>query len=429
VDGLLPQLILVAALIAINAVFAGTELALVSLREGQLLRLEAGGRSGAVLARLARDPNRFLATIQIVITLSGFFASASAAVTLAEPLAEEMSFFGDAALPVAIALVTLLISYVTLVFGELAPKRLAMQRAEGWGLLMARPLSLLAKFTTPVVWLLSRSADIAVRLAGGDPSRQREDVTEEELRDLIASQTSFSQQQRVIISGVFDISERTLRQILLPRREVVVLDNTLMAADGVGVLMSSGHSRAPVATDADLDQVSGVVHLRDLIGKEGTVAALANPPLIFPETVMALDALREMQRSRQHLAVVVGEHGTGEGIVTIEDLIEELVGEIYDESDRDVLSVERAADGSIELPGGFPVHDLIDIGVNLPQGDYTTVAGLILSSLGRLPRQPGEQIVIEGWELSVLAMNDRAITRVRLRQAPSSNGPDSVDSR
>ena len=172
-SGLLPQILLVAVLVVINAVFAGSELALVSLREGQLQRLEAGSSRGAALARLARDPNRFLATIQVGITLAGFLASASAAVSLAEPLEEPLSFLGGAAGAAAIVVVTLVLAYATLVVGELAPKRIAMQRAESWGLLVARPLSAASTATRPIVWLLSRSTDVVVRLLGGDPHASR----------------------------------------------------------------------------------------------------------------------------------------------------------------------------------------------------------------------------------------------------------------
>ena len=170
-SGLWPELVLVGVLVLLNAAFAGTEMALVSLRDGQLQRLEQRSATGALVARLARDPNNFLATIQVGITLAGFLASAAAAVSLAEPLEEPLGFLGGAARPVSIVVVTLALAYVTLVFGELAPKRVAMQRAERWALLAARPLSFVSTITRPVVWLLSRSTDLAVRLMGGDPSR------------------------------------------------------------------------------------------------------------------------------------------------------------------------------------------------------------------------------------------------------------------
>ncbi|MFW5904955.1 MAG: hemolysin family protein, partial [bacterium] len=284
-EGIWFQLALVTLLILLNAVFAGAELALVSLREGQLQRLDARGGAGAVLAGLARDPNRFLATIQIVITLSGFFASASAAVTLSQPVSDSLAFLGGAARPVAVVLVTLAISYVTLVVGELAPKRLAMQRAEGWGLMIARPLSFLSTLTRPAVWLLSVSADLVVRVLGGDPTRRTEEVTREELRDLAASLSVLSSDHRLIISGALDISERTLREIVRPRREVVVLDETTPADTAVHILREAGYSRAPVAAGGDLDQAHGVVHLRDLVDRDVPVGDLAEEPLVLPETV------------------------------------------------------------------------------------------------------------------------------------------------
>lgn len=425
-EGSLPQLLLVAALVLANAGFAGSEMALVSLREGQLRRLEARGGSGQVLARLAREPNRFLATIQIGITLGGFLASAAAAVSLAEPLEGPLEFLGGAARPAAIVVVTLLLTFVTLVFGELAPKRVAMQRAERWGLLAARPLAFLSAVTRPAVWMLSHSTNLAVRLMGGDPHRQREEVSEDELRDLVGAHRAFSPEQRSIISGAFDITGRTLAEVLRPRREVVVLTAGSTSADALEVLVVSGHSRAPVAEGGDLDRVVGVVHLRDLVGGgDTTVRDLAAAATFLPESVQVLHALRDMQKARQQLAVVVDEHGGGAGIVTLEDLLEELVGEIYDETDRDIAAVEREPDGALVLPGSFPVHDLIDLGVELPQGDYATVAGLVLSSLGRIPDSPGDSVTIDGWTATVLAVDRLAITSVRLKRRAdrARNGP------
>lgn len=416
-EALLPQLGLVAVLVALNAAFAGTEMALVSLREGQLQRLEAQGGSGAVVASLAREPNRFLATIQVGITLAGLLASAAAAVSLAVPLEAPLAFLGSFAEPVAVTLVTLVLAYVTLVFGELAPKRLAMQRAERWGLVTARPLAGLSLVTRPVVWLLSRSTDLVVRVLGGDPSRQREEVTEEELRDLVAAQATFTAKQRDIIDGAFDVSVRTLRRVLRPRREVFALDGDEPVADALSRLAASGHSRAPVVVGGSLDEVVGVVHLRDLLGGgDGPVATVATEVFALPESAMVLDALHELQAHRAQLAVVIDEHGATSGIVTVEDLIEELVGEIYDESDPDVLSVLHLGDGSLLLPGTFPVHDLPDLGVaGIPTGPYVTVAGLVLDRLGRIPEGPGDRVAVGTSSIEVTAIERRAITQVQLR--------------
>jgi putative hemolysin len=312
--------------------------------------------------------------------------------------------------------VTLLLSYVTLVFGELAPKRVALQRAERWALLAARPLSVMATVTRPVVWLLSRSTDVAVRLMGGDPSLQREEVTEAEIRELVGTQTTFTPKQRLIIDGAFEISERTLDEVLRPRPDVFVLDADLPASRALQELAKSGHSRAPVAHDGNLDEVVGLVHLRDLLDQDDRpVGELAGELAAFPETAGVLDVLHEMQTRRVQLALVVDEHGAAAGIVTIEDLLEELVGEIYDETDRDVVGVRREPDGSLVLPGRFPVHDLVDVGVEgVPEGPYATVAGLVLDRLGRVPEGPGDRVEVAGRRLEVLAVDGRAITEVRI---------------
>jgi len=425
----LPQLVLVLVLVILNAAFAGSEMALVSLRPAQIERLRSEGRRGRALAELAADPNRFLATIQIGITLAGFLASAAAAVALAAPLEEPLSFLGGAAGPVSVLVVTLVLAYITLVFGELAPKRVAMQRAEGWGLLAARPLGALSSFTRPVVWLLGRSTDVAVRLLGGDPTLDREEVSEEELRSMVATQESFSDEHRQILSGAFEIADRTLREIVRPRGDVVVLADTLSAPEALAQLARTGHSRAPVAPSGDLDDALGFVHLRDLVDDAPTdLAARMHPLTVFPETVRVLDALRLMQTGRQTIAVVVNEHGGAEGIVTLEDLLEELVGEIYDEADPDLIAVERFTDGEFELSGRFPMHDLVDLGVDLPSGDYATIAGFVLHALGHLPDVPGAIVHAEGWSVEVLAVDRRAIQRVRLRPT-SADSTDADDGR
>jgi putative hemolysin len=411
-----PQLVLVGVLVLVNAAFAGTELALVSLRESQLQRLEEGSATGAVLARLARQPNQFLATIQIGITLAGFLASAAAAVSLAEPLEEPLSFLGGASGPVSVIVVTLVLAYFTLVFGELAPKRIAMQRAEKWGLLMARPLDLLSTLTKPVVWLLSASTDIAVKLLGGDPKLQREEVTGEELRDMVAIHDTFPADQRQIIDGAFEIAERTLEEVMVPRADVFVIDADATCDEALAQLVESGHSRAPVAEKRNLDRCVGMVRLRSLLGGgDAPVLTVTRDIPAFPDAARVLTALREFQAKRTQMAAVIDEHGRASGIVTVEDLVEELVGEIWDETDPDVAGVIHEPDGTLVLAGTFPMHDLVDIDVELPEGDYTTIAGLVLDELGRFPTV-GEQLQIDGWTITIRSIDRHRITGVALRR-------------
>ncbi|GIF72427.1 hemolysin family protein [Asanoa siamensis] len=412
------QIALVLVLVLLNAVFAGSEMALVSLRESQIRRLERASRGGQVLARLAGDPNRFLATIQIGITLAGFLASAAAAVSLAQPLIEPLGFFGGAAEPVAIVCVTIVLTFFTLVFGELAPKRIAMQRAEGWALAVARPLDVLSTVSRPLVWLLGKTSDLVVRLAGGDPEAAREEVSTEELRDMVAAQQTIPDDQRMIISGAFEVADRVLREVLTPRGQVYTLAAGTPASEALRDIVKAGQSRAPVVGPTGLDDVLGVVHIRDLVDSEGSVAESAHPAVFLPETLKVTDAIRQLRQQRQQFAVVVDERGAVDGIVTMEDLVEEIVGEIYDETDRDVQDVIRTPDGDLFLVGTYPIHDLPDIGVDLGDDeprDYTTIAGLLLARLGHIPTAPGEIVELPAHTAEVVEVTGRAITRVRLR--------------
>ncbi|MGV0837125.1 hemolysin family protein [Mycolicibacterium thermoresistibile] len=415
---------MITALLLINAVFAGSEIALISLREGQLRQLERrGGRTATILVGLARDPNRFLATIQIGITLSGYLASAAAAVTLAQPLVAGLGFLGTAAPAVAVGLVTLILAFITLVVGELAPKRLAMQHAQRWSLLVARPLNVISVISRPVVWLLSKATNLVVRLLGGDPNVRQQPPTAEELRDLVAGHRGLTKEQRMIISGALEINERTLREVVVPRRSVVTLPAELPIRDARTTLAEAGHQRAPVVHNASLDDVVGVVHLRDLLDDDGITADAARPVVRFPDSLRVSEALRRFKADREQFAVVLDEHGGAEGIITLEDLLEEIVGEIYDEADSDVQQVQNLPDGSVLLPGTFPIHDLSDIGVDLgiaAEGDFTTIAGLVLVALGRIPTGPGDRVEVPNWTIEVTAVDKHAITEVHLlpRRSP-----------
>ena len=420
------EIALVLVLIGVNALLAGSEIAFVTLHEGQISRLERRHKAGRAAAALARDPNRFLATVQIGITLAGFLASATAAVSLAEPLVGPLGFLGEPAEPVAIVLVTLVLSYLSLVFGELAPKRVALQRAEGWVTLFARPLALSAAMARPIVWLLAKSTDAAVRLMGGDPSVAREEMSKEELRDLVSSRPGFHRLERTIMSGALEIADRSLREIAVPRPSVFSVRATDSVEKALEALLASGFSRAPVTGDS-IDDIVSVIHLRDLVGKTGEAGSHAREALALPESLSVMKALAEMQKGRTHIAIVIDEYGGTGGIVTIEDILEEVVGEIYDEFDRDMVAVRRLDDGTILIGGDFPIHDLGDISVDVAEGEYTTVSGLLMSRLGRVPKQ-GESILEGEWEVTAQQVRGRTISRIRLRprgrvESPRSPGP------
>ena len=404
---------LLAALILLNALFAGSEIAIISVREGQLRQLEQSGTKAArALLWLVDHPTRLLATIQLGITLSGFLASATAAVSLSRPLVPLLGFLGGLAEAAAIAVVTAVLTFLTLVFGELAPKRLAMQFPQRWALAAARPLLTLAVLSRPVVWALGAAADLTVRLVGGRPGRGRIQPTREELRELVAGHHGLHPEERAIITDALGLQGRRLRDIVTPRRKVLTLTSSHSVPVARAALVSSGHTRAPVSPSGRLDEISGVVELRDLLGEAGTVQTRARPPLLLPDTLGLFDALRRFRTEHEGLAVVMAEGDTVEGIVTLQDLLDEIVGSVAQDT-----GVRAGAAGCFDVPGTFAVHDLPDLGVDLgdlPRGDYVTVAGLILLLLGHLPRRYGERVQVGGWTLEVTEVAHHAITAVRL---------------
>ncbi|MBM3140440.1 MAG: HlyC/CorC family transporter [Chloroflexi bacterium] len=420
-DAAWARLAVVAALILVNAGFSGSEIALLSLNEGQLRRLAARGGRGRMVARLAANPNEYLATVQIGITLTGFLASATTALTLADTLEPALRpLLGGAAQPVAVVAVTLVLTLVTLVVGELAPKRLAMQWAEPWALLAAPLLAAIARAARPVVWALGVTTNAVVRVVGGSAEARRAPMTPEEFRHFVAGQPAITAMQKQIIAGAVEAGERAVRDVLVPRNAVFSLEHHVTVGEAREQLAAAAHHRAPVV-DGGLDRPVGVAVVIDLITApaEAALADHVRPALVLPETVPVLEALRRMQRERQQMLLVADEFGGIEGIVTVEDLVEELVGEIFDEYDRDLLGVRRQPDGSVEVVGRYPVHDLPQLGVELPagRGQYSTVAGLVMSELGRLARA-GDELEVEGWRLTVLDARGATVRRVRLERSP-----------
>ena len=419
------EIALVVVLVLLNAALSGSEMAFVTLRESQVNRLAAESERGRKLAALTADPNRFLSTIQVGITLAGFLASATAAVSLAQPLIEPLSVLGDAAEPASVFIVTLVLSYLTLVLGELAPKRIAMQTAPQWGLRAAGPITVIATLVRPLVWLLAASTALIVRMVGLDPQAVREEVSEEELKDMIAAQESIPAQQRSIIEGALELDERRLWQVLVPRSEVVFVTSSQDTATARDHLIEAGLSRAPVIGETE-DDVIGFVHLRQLVAGIGVVADYIRPALVLPDSVGVLQALGRMQQQRGQLALVVDEFGSVAGIVTLEDLLEEIVGEIYDEFDTDTSGVVRTPNGEIELVGSFPAHDLTDLGVDLEAGRHATIAGIMLEELGEFP-PVGTTITVGDWRLTALEVTPRAILRVKLARVTPEDGSDEAE--
>lgn len=414
--------------------FSMSELAVVSLRDGQVRTLREGGRrGGAAVGRLRDDTNRFLSAVQIGVTLAGFFASAFGGAVLAgrlEPVLEGYGLAAGAAATVALVVITILVSYASLVLGELVPKRLALQKPEQISAVVAPLLDRIASVTRPVVWLLGVSTNAVVRLLGLDPSANREEVSEEELREMVTSFGELEADERRLLDDVFDAADRRLSEVMVPRTEVDFLEAAMGLEEAAEAVEHKPHSRYPV-TGESADDVLGFVHVRDLLsaarrGTGGTLADIARPIVMLPGTKALLPALTELRRTRRHLAVVVDEYGGTDGIVTLEDLVEELVGEIEDEYDTGEDQVEVGPTG---LVGAAEVDGLLhrseveeQTGLELPDGPYETLGGFVVTALGRMP-EVGDVVEELGHRLAVVEMDGRRAARIRVERLPSEDEP------
>jgi putative hemolysin len=414
------DVVIVLVIVLIGGFFAGAEMALISLREGQVRALAKRGKRGATVARLAQDPNRFLSAVQIGMTLATLVSGAFGAETLAgvfKSYLVRQNMSSDLAGPLAFAVVTACITFITLVLGELAPKRIALQRTVPLSLLAAPLLEKIATLARPVVWLLSVATNGVVKLLGGDPKAGRQVMSEQELRDLVTSAQALSLDERQIVSEVFDAGKRQLREVLVPRTEVEFLDADTPVGQAAESAASAPYSRMPVYTDS-YDNVTGFVHVRDLYGPRAQpdlpVRDIARAVKFLPISKTVLAALSEMRRERAHLAIVVDEYGGTAGIVTLEDLVEELVGDIRDEYDVGEPQPTKLRGGAMEVDGLLNLDEFAEqTGIQLPEGPYETVAGYVLAVLGELPNV-GDSVQVPGYTITVTELDGRRISRVRV---------------
>jgi putative hemolysin len=406
--------------------FAAAETSLVSLRESQVRSLaETHGRRGRRLADLNHDPNRWLAAVQVGVTVAGFLSAGFGAERITPKITPHLEKWGiphNVAAPSAFFGTTLLIAFIVLVLGELAPKRLALQRSATIALATAGVVDGLARITRPFIWLLSITTDVVVRLLGGDPKAGKGRISEDELRGMVATHGELSEDERTLIDDVFDAGEREIVEIMVPRTEVDFLSGGMPAFKAIRIVSDGSHSRYPVMRDS-ADDVIGFVHIRDLLNPDIAdrsirVAELAREVAFLPASKHVIPALSEMRRTGAHLAIVVDEYGGTAGIVTLEDLVEELVGEIRDEYDEASVEPRRTPGGSVEVDGLLNLTDLSDdIGIELPEGPYETVAGYIANELGRLA-EVGDEVGYPQGLITVVELDGRRIARARFTPVP-----------
>jgi putative hemolysin len=395
---------------------------LISLRESQVKKLSASkGRRGKRLEKLMEDPNRFLGAVQVGVTLAGFLSAgygASRLVPIFAPTFENFGLTNSVAETIALVAGTLLIAYLSLVVGELTPKRLALQHAERYALFLTGLVDVMARITAPFIWFLSKSSDALLRILGGDPTAGKEQISGEELRGMVAAHEDLTDAERELIDDVFSAGDREIREIMIPRTEVAFLDADLPVFKAVKIVADKPHSRYPVS-DESQDDVVGFVHVRDLLdpelqGRSIRIGDLAREVLRLPGSKQVIPTLTQMRAASAHLAIVVDEYGGTAGIITMEDLVEELIGDIRDEYDTDASEgvitpgTDLMVDGLLNLDD-FAEQTLIE----LPEGPYETVAGLIAAELGRIP-MINDEVNVPGCRLTVVEMDGRRVSRIHV---------------
>jgi len=422
---ILTELFVILALIAVNGVFAGAEIAIVSLRKTRLQQLVESERVGAkTIAALRAEPERFFATVQVGITVVTTTAAAFGGARMAQhlqPLLEP--FIGKSADEVALAIVVVLVSFLSLVLGELVPKSLALRRGERYALLMAKPIAALSRIAKPIVWLLTAASNLVLRPFSDRTNFMEARISKEELEQMVdeaAKTGAIHEHASELASRALDFDRLTLSEVMLPRARVDALPINATMDQIRRFLLEERRSRIPVY-DHSLDEILGYVSAKDIVslawdGGPVVLKDLLRSVKFFPQTVAAIEVLRFMQRERQRIAIAVDEHGVVSGIVTFEDLVEELVGDIFSEHDDGVPPLTREPDGTAIARGDAPIREVNrELGTDLEEpAGASTIAGLCFALAGGIPNRNARLAAADGSVLVVLEASPRVVKRVRV---------------
>jgi putative hemolysin len=433
------ELLVIVLLILINAVFVAAEIALVTVRRTRIDQLAEEGRRGAVRVRqLIAQPGRFLAVIQLGITFVGFTAAAFAGVSLTEQLKLVLEGF-PAIQPyaggIALLVVTALLSFVTIVFGELVPKTLALAHPERYALLLGGPVELMGRVLRPIVWALTKVTNVVNRLLGVRDIDQSQ-ISTEELKLFVergGEQGILEAEEEQMINSIIELGSRRLHEVMIPRIAIVSLSASATLDDAIDLVVEEGHSRIPVYEDS-IDEVVGILYAKDLLpilkatsGPRPALRSLLRTPVFVPESMTIDDLLHEFQRRKVHIAIVLDEYGGTAGLLTIEDLLEEIVGEIQDEYDTEEPMIVRLSEDEARVDGRADVDDLaeiFDIELVLEDEDeYDTVGGLVYHRIGGVP-SPGDVVEVGGLTLTVETIDGRRVGKVLVvRHRPEEGEP------
>lgn len=428
------EFLVVFLLICTNGLLAGSELAMVSARPSRLQRTADEGSTGARVAlELHAEPDRFLSTVQIGITLIGVGTGALGGATLAEPVGNVLALLPgishQTGATVGVIVVVIGVTYLSLVIGELVPKRIAMQQAERVSIFMSRPLRLLSSFTAPVVTLLAKSSDLVLRLLRAQPNDEPS-VSAEEIHHLLREGTRhgvFEEAETSMVHGVFNIADRSAGELMTPRHRIVFLDLEDSVDEHRRVMATSSHSHYPVC-EGSTDNVVGMVSTRELWdqalkGDDLDIREAMSSAHFVPEVAPVLSVLEQMRVSGASDAMVVDEHGAVVGMITLDDMLSDVVGELDEDSNTGIKGSTRRDDGSWLLDGNFPAHEmreLLEIR-DVPgeqEGNFETVGGFVMDQLGHIPKE-GETVDIEGYRIEVIDMDGNRIDKLLVQKVPN----------
>ena len=431
-DNLWLQLLLLVFLTALNAFFAGAEMALVSASPSKLSqKAEEGNKKAALVLELLKEPSRFLSTIQIVITLAGFFNSASAATGISKRLeAVLVNLHIPNSDTISVVIITLILSYFTLVLGELVPKRIAQQKAESFSMFVVGPIRLFSKITAPIVKLLSVSTGLVLRLVGMHDEVSEEKVSEAEIRALIENGVEsglFDEYESEMLDSVFEFDDILAREVMTSRTDVYAIDVDEPLSSYLDEMLATRHSRIPVYEE-DIDNIIGILYMKDFIlearrcGFEHVdIRSLLHKPYFVLESKNIDELFKELQESHQYIAVLIDEYGGFSGIVTIEDLVEEVMGPIDDTGDDDdEPKIEAIDDHTWLLKGLVSINDLNDeLDTELESESHDTISGLLLDELGYIPEENDLQTVeVDGLRFEIQKIQDKRIEQVLVTKLP-----------
>ncbi|NFO11329.1 HlyC/CorC family transporter [Clostridium botulinum] len=421
------QIILIVILTLLNAFFASAEMAIVSLNKNKIKILaEEGDKKAIILLKLMEEPTKFLSTIQVGITLAGFFNSASAATGISEDLARYLSGLNvPYSNKIALIIVTIVISYITLVFGELFPKRIALKKSEAIAMFSVRPVLYVSKITAPFIKLLSASTNILVSLAGLDKEGLDEKVSKEEIKSLVEvgqEHGVINETEKEMINSIFEFDDKLADEVMTPRTEVYLINIDKPLEEYLDELLEEKYSRVPVYEE-DIDNIIGILYMKDFIlearkheFENVNIREILHPPYFVPETKNIDDLFNELKSSKKHMAILIDEYGGFSGIVTIEDLVEEVMGNIDDEYDEEECFVQKIDSNTFIVNGLMPIDDLNDyIHIQLVSDECDTISGFLINIMGKIPNNIEEKVIeYENIIFKIESIKEKRIEKIKI---------------